>query len=80
MIANYFLLCYSLDMEINIWAILIRKVLFGLAVGVGFFAVVLYGKAMLEKILLKRKIEENVYYWGEMIIAVFLGILAMIII
>lgn len=67
-------------MEINIWAILIRKVLFGLAVGVGFFTVALYGKAMLEKAILNRKIEDNLYYWGEIGVAVFLGLLAMLII
>ncbi|HOS87881.1 MAG TPA: hypothetical protein PL093_00390 [Candidatus Pacearchaeota archaeon] len=65
-------------MEISFWAILIRKFLFGLAVGVGFYAVMLYGKAMLERAILNRKIEDNAYFWGGVIISIFLAILAMI--
>ena len=67
-------------MQIGAYAILIRKILFGLAIGVGFFAIVLYSKPMLERTLLKVKFDDNMYYWGEIIVAIFLALLAMLII
>ncbi|MFA5009560.1 MAG: hypothetical protein WC534_03245 [Candidatus Paceibacterota bacterium] len=66
--------------KIGIILILIRKLLFGLTVGLGFFVVVLFSKPLLEKVFLKKTINDDFYYWTEIAIAIVLGILAMIII
>jgi len=66
--------------KIGIILILIRKLLFGLTVGLGFFVVVLFSKPLLEKVFLKKTINDDFYYWTEIAIAIVLGILAIIII
>jgi hypothetical protein len=67
-------------MQVAVLLILIKKVLFGLSVGAGFFAVVLFSKPMLERTILKTKFNDDTYYWGEIIIAMILAVLAMIIV
>ncbi|MFA5178177.1 MAG: hypothetical protein WC427_01290 [Candidatus Paceibacterota bacterium] len=66
--------------KLEIILILARKLLFGLTVGLGFFMVVLFSKPLIEKVFLKKAINDDFYYWTEIAIAIILGILAMIII
>lgn len=66
--------------KLEIILILVRKLLFGLTVGLGFFMVVLFSKPLIEKVFLKKTINDDFYYWTEIAIAIILGILAMIII
>lgn len=66
--------------KLEIILILVRKLLFGLTVGLGFFMVVLFSKPLIEKVFLKKAINDDFYYWTEIAIAIILGILAMIII
>lgn len=66
--------------KLGIILILVRKLLFGLTVGLGFFMVVLFSKPLIEKVFLKKAINDDFYYWTEIAIAIILGILAMIII
>ncbi|MFA5086934.1 MAG: hypothetical protein WC470_01375 [Candidatus Paceibacterota bacterium] len=67
-------------MQTAIILTIIRKLLFGLSVGLGFFAIILFSKPLLERAILKTKFDDDAYYWGEIIIAVILAILAMIIV
>lgn len=63
----------------NIFIILIRKILFGILVGSGFFGIVLFGKAMVERSILMKFFNVDTYYWTSVAISIFLGVLAMII-
>lgn len=62
----------------NIFIILIRKILFGILVGSGFFGIVLFGKTIVERSILMKSFNVDTYYWTSVIISIFLGILAMI--
>jgi hypothetical protein len=63
----------------NIFIILIRKILFGILVGSGFFGIVLFGKAIVERSILMKFFNIDTYYWTSVAISIFLGVLAMII-
>ncbi len=63
----------------NIFIILIRKILFGILVGSGFFGIVLFGKTIVERSILMKFFNIDTYYWTSVAISIFLGVLAMII-
>jgi hypothetical protein len=67
-------------MPIDILLILLKKVLFGLTVGAGFFTIALFSKPMLERSILNHKFNDDAYYWGEIALAIFLALIAMVLV
>jgi hypothetical protein len=67
-------------MQTAILLILVKKLFFGLTVGAGFFTIALFSKPMLERSVLNRKFNDDTYYWGEIVIAILLALIAMILV
>jgi|LAHU01.1.fsa_nt_gb hypothetical protein len=67
-------------MQTEILFILVKKLFFGLTVGGGFFTVALFSKPMLERSVLNQKFNDDAYYWGEIVIAIILALIAMVLV